>query len=120
MTDKPETPMIYRTFAQTESITITAETKGAVTMARAEIDVEDHVLPKHIQSDLKPWVTLPIATQESWDRGYVNFCPRCGKRIEDTDDNNWLGDCFECGAELDIQITIPEFYSEDESEEDNE
>jgi hypothetical protein len=104
-----ELKMIYRTIAQTGAgLTITAETKGAVTLKRAEVDVEEHVLPKDVQSSLKTYVTLAVATAEGWKRGYVNFCPRCGKRLGDdegTGSNTYFGDCFECGAELDITIS---------------
>ncbi|MNW54805.1 hypothetical protein D3C74_324240 [compost metagenome] len=104
-----ELKMIYRTIAQTESgLTITAETKKAVTLEKAELDVEEHVLPKHIQDTLKPYVTLPISSTEGWKNGHVNFCPRCGRKLgsdEGTDSNAYFGDCFECGAELDITIS---------------
>jgi uncharacterized protein (DUF983 family) len=78
-------------------------------MERTELDVEEHVLPKKLQTELKPYVTLPVATVDSWKHGHVNYCPRCGKHLwdeEGTDSNRYLGDCAECGADLDISITV--------------
>lgn len=98
-------PMYYRTIAQSkDGLTITAHTKVASTLEQAEADVEKYVLPKNLQGNLKSYVTLPVATEESWNEGHINFCPRCGTRLEYIEDANFCGECDECHAEIEVYV----------------
>lgn len=115
MTDKkPEEPMYYRTIAQTkDGLTITANTKKATTEEQAKADIMAHVLPLQIRTNLLPFVTLPIASEAGWARGDINFCPRCGYRMEYIEDSYSRFECDECHAECDVNITV---YDEPEEE----
>ena len=99
---------LYRIIAQTDTITITAKTGKDVSEAEAqeaakEVLVQDMNVYHH-------FVALPLCTEEQWKGGNVNFCPRCGERLsepdEDSVDSEYYGMCFNCEAGLGINITI--------------
>ncbi|MEJ8546602.1 hypothetical protein [Brevibacillus borstelensis] len=102
---------IYRIIAQTETLTITAQTKET-TEDQAIADAKQHVLsPSVVEAGgYQPFVILPICTEEQWKGGNINFCPRCGASLLDEDDdsiNDSLSlDCLECNASLDISIHV--------------
>lgn len=97
--------MIYRTIAQSvDGLTITANSDQVKTMEQFEQSVVEHVLPERMQETLKKYVTLPIATRESWENRYVNFCPRCGIRFEEADSSTYDDECHECGAIVYVEI----------------
>ncbi|WP_103110809.1 hypothetical protein [Brevibacillus reuszeri] len=108
MKSHEEKKYLYRILAQTEGMTITGETKEEVTEAEAIADVKTTFLHEKVveAGGYRNFVTIPICTKEEWRLGNVNFCPRCGKRLEDVEDNYFNGECFECGADLDISINV--------------
>lgn len=115
MKSSEEKKYLYRILAQTEGMTITAETKGEVTEAEAIADVKTSVLHEKVieAGGYRNFVALPICTKEEWKSGNVNFCPRCGKRLEDIEDHFYSGECFECGADLDVSINVYSFDSDE-------
>lgn len=106
MTNKPEKKLIYRIIAQTDKLTITGQMKNETTEAEAVSEVHKTFLHEDVvkAGGYRNFVALPICTEEEWRTGNVNFCPRCGHRLEDIEDNSYCGECFECGAEIDVHI----------------
>jgi DNA-directed RNA polymerase subunit RPC12/RpoP len=78
----------------------------------AREDAAAHVF-KH-RDTLMPFVVLPICSEEDWKAGYINFCPRCGRRVEHLESSSTTFDCHECNATSEVYI-----YA-NESEEDEE
>jgi NADH pyrophosphatase NudC (nudix superfamily) len=105
----------YRIIAQTETMTITGQTK-AVTEEQAIKDA-----PLVIGGGSFPtrsFVLQPIATEDAWNSGYINFCPRCGSK-QDIEDSWSRFECDNCSAEVDCNITVydDEIESDDDQEE---
>lgn len=122
-----ETPKLFRILAQTESMTITAETSRNMTSKEAEAAArEDVILPT---GKYNPFVIIPICTEFQWKYGQINFCPRCGKNICEHVGSDYhegvteslLFECPECEAEVFVNISnTPEQHDDDYEEEDNE
>lgn len=112
--NKLEEKMIYRLLAQKEGITITAETKE-MTMEEAKATAIAEVLVNVDKTlDFQPFVALPVTTQERWDAGCINFCPRCGTNLSDYELDEYANtDCHSCDASLDIHVQV---YDSDEDE----
>lgn len=113
---KKEQKLIYRIIAQTDTITITAQTSKAVTEEAAYKDVPLVTANNTVER----FIVFPVATQESWDNGHINFCPRCGTRQEYIQDNYSRFECSECNAEVDCNITTYDEVQDDYEEEDSE
>ncbi|WAH35016.1 hypothetical protein [Alicyclobacillus dauci] len=112
--EKTDEKLIYRIMAQTDTLTVSAETSIEVTADEvAEIASKDVLLGDGVR--YKNFVALPICTKEQWDGGHVNFCPRCGNRLNeyDTDsvETQYNGDCFRCNSTIDVSIEV---YEEEE------
>lgn len=107
----PTKDLLYRIIAQREGLTITAETKE-ISFKEAKKAALSHVQhPEQFQ----PYVLMPLTTQERWDSGYINFCPRCGANIADYDlEENTFSDCYECDATLNINIAVEPPVEEEE------
>ncbi|MEK4883456.1 hypothetical protein NST81_01825 [Bacillus sp. FSL W8-0223] len=101
-----EEKFIYRIIAQKKGITITAETANEMTMEEAKQTAIADVLggiDKAIK--FEPFVVVPIATKERWDRKCINFCPRCGANLKDYElEQSERFECFECGTSMDVHI----------------
>ena len=110
---------LYRIIAQTDTITITANTDKDVSEAEAQ-EAAKEVLVAPDMSVYHHFVALPLCTDEQWKGGNVNFCPRCGERLSEPDDDSvdseYRGMCFSCNAELEIDITVYDDDAEDEVE----
>lgn len=103
-------PKLFRVLAQTNSITITAETSKNMTANEAkEVVWKDILAPK---GNYQPFVLLPICTEKQWKYGQINFCPRCGINIcERVGGDNHEGvteqlefNCPECNAYMYVHI----------------
>jgi hypothetical protein len=107
-----EKKMIYKIKAQTKEndhgITVTAQTKSGVTHEEAISIAKKDVLLEPMAELYTNFIVEEIATEDGWKYGHVNFCPRCGSRIEDVDDNYYSAECVSCYAELDVHITVYE------------
>lgn len=110
-----ETKYLYRILTQTEGMTITAETKDEVTEAEAIADAKTCVLNEKVVEvgGYRNFVALPICTKEEWEVGNINFCPRCGKKLEGIENSYFDGDCHHCEASIEVAINIHRF-EEDE------
>lgn len=97
-----EEKMIYVLMAQTDEVTVTAQTKKAVTIEEAQKDI--HIVTGNYMTN--KYIILPIASQESWERGYINFCPRCGRRQEFIEKSYSFFECHDCNAEIECNITV--------------
>lgn len=103
--NKPEEKFLYKIHAQTDSISITATTDIEMTAAEAAESAVKDVLSEN--SKYHSFVALPITTQERWENGSINYCPRCGTNISEYGlHENARTDCQECDASLDINIEI--------------
>jgi protein-arginine kinase activator protein McsA len=101
-----EEKMIYRIKAQSKghTVTITAETSKEVTQEEAIKIAKTSVLVG-TNLDYAPFLVEPLCTEEQWEEGHINFCPRCGKNIADMDLGTMgLFECMECGAYVDVNI----------------
>ena len=105
-----ETKSLYRVLAQTETITITAQTSVELTEAEAKETALKDVLIHPDKNIYQRFVVVPLCTKEQWKGGNVNFCPRCGSRLtepdEDSVDSEYYGTCFNCEAELEINVHV--------------
>jgi hypothetical protein len=112
-----EKKMIYKIKAQTKEndhgITVTAQTKLGVTHEEAINIAKKDILLEPMAERYTNFIVEEIATEDGWKCGHVNFCPRCGCRLEDIDDNYYRGECFDCHAEIDVHITTNESEGED-------
>jgi DNA-directed RNA polymerase subunit RPC12/RpoP len=101
--------LLYRIMAQTDTMTVSADTAVELTLAEAR--------EKTIKSVLNPdgqynnHILQPIGTLNGWKYGHINFCPRCGKNISeemgdsrDIVNNYQQCDCPECDAEVMVHI----------------
>lgn len=112
-----ELNQIYRIIAQREGITVTADTSGDVSKAEAkEIAVKEVLMGADKVPSYQHFITLPITTQDRWDQGFINFCPRCGANISDHQHENYANfECHECDAS--IRARVFNFGEEDDSDE---
>lgn len=103
--NKPEEKKIYRIIAQKEGITITAESKEMTMKEATETAIAEVLGGVHKALNFQPFIAVPVTTQERWDAGYINFCPRCGANISEYELEEYANtDCFECDTSLDIHI----------------
>jgi hypothetical protein len=117
---KSEEKLLYKIIAQTEGITITAQINEDMTEDEVIKAAEEHTLHKATMEagKYRNFIVLPVCTREQRNNGNINYCPRCGHKMEDMDENYYQGECWECNATLDIHITT---YGEtDKEEEDDE
>ncbi len=109
-----EVKSIYRILAQTETVTMNATTSKELTEKEAREVGEKEVLAYHDKTIYQRFVAIPLCTKHQWEDGNVNFCPRCGERLAELNDDhadNWFdGECPQCEAQLEINIHV---YSED-------
>ncbi len=105
---KSEEKKLYRVIAQKEGITITAEMSREMTMKEAVDAATTEVIGGvHKIVDFQPCVAVPITTQERWDEGYINFCPRCGANISEYELYEFAEtECHECDASINIRIDL--------------
>ncbi len=103
---KSEEKQIYRVIAQKEGITITAEMAREMTKKEAvEAAINEVLGGADKVVDFQPCIAVPITTQERWNKGYINFCPRCGTNISEYELYDFADtECHECNASLNIQI----------------
>ncbi|WP_088832695.1 hypothetical protein [Paenibacillus tyrfis] len=92
--------ILYRAIAQSNGITITAETMKGMTEEEAKASFEKNVFPN------SPYVMLPICTEKQWKYGQINFCPRCGKNICQE-----VGGDFHGGVTDILDFECPECYA---------
>ncbi len=106
---------LYRIIAQTNEMTITAETSKELTAKEARENALKHVLDPAGQYNNH--IVQPISTLHGWKYGHINFCPRCGKNISEEmgDSSDFANnvqefECPECLAEVfvDIRSTVEE------------
>lgn len=111
---------LFRIIAQTNGMTITAQTSKEMTEDEArKAALEDVLSPTGKYNN---HVIQPIGTLNGWKHGHINFCPRCGKFIGDHigDSAEYVTDvqefeCPECDAEVFVEIKrTPEADEEDE------
>lgn len=97
---------IYKLLAQKDGVTITANTSNAVTFDEAkEIAINSVLGGVDKAVSFEPVVVLPVTTQERWEDGYINFCPRCGQNVQDFELEQFGEiDCHNCGAVSEVQI----------------
>lgn len=112
-----EEKKLHRIIAQKEGITITATTSHDMTIKEVEESAVASVLGGvDEQVNFKHFIVLPITTEERWNEGAINFCPRCGSNISDFGlDNYTHSDCHDCGASFHVQIDVE--IEEDEEDE---
>lgn len=104
-----KTKQIYRIIGQDGGVTIAAHTAHDVTKEEAA-DIAKNELFKAKQI---PFVILPLTTEDRWQDGSINFCPRCGENISDFGmDDFGSSDCFHCDASFDVSIRLPEVDTE--------
>lgn len=110
---------LYRIIAQTDGITITAETSKELTETEAREEAIKHVLLP--TGNYNNHVLQPIGSLNGWKYGHINFCPRCGKNIsEEMGDSSEIVnnmqefECPECEAEVYVEIKRTVEESEDE------
>lgn len=100
---------LYRIIAQTNEITVSADTTAEMTAAEARKAAEDSVLSP--TGNYRNYILQPMGTLNGWKYGHINFCPRCGKNISkemgDSRDivTDWQEfECPECEAEVLVHI----------------
>ncbi|MGG3871393.1 hypothetical protein [Brevibacillus laterosporus] len=109
------TPMFYRILTQTESLNIEAKTSQAVTEKQAIKDAIKHVIsPEAVAAGkYRPFVVLPLGTEDEWKYGHINYCPRCGAYIgedfatteRDMASNEQEFECSNCDATVYVNIS---------------
>ncbi len=115
---KTEEKLIYRLKAQTNpnnELSITATTKEVTHDEAVAIAKGGNIFVNDQPGRYAPFIVEPICTEEEWKEGKVNFCPRCGNRMEHVDGEAYYGDCFDCNATIQVSIEV---YDEDEGDED--
>ncbi len=112
--------LLYRIIAQTNELTITAETSKELTAEEAREEAIKHVLIPG--GNYNNHILQPIGTLNGWKYGHINFCPRCGKNIsEEMGDSSEIVnnvqefECPECEAEVFVEIirTVEERENDD-------
>ncbi|QIC08186.1 hypothetical protein GOP56_22870 [Brevibacillus sp. 7WMA2] len=108
-------PMLYRILAQTETFSVKAVTKRAVTEKEAVADAKKHILhPDTVAAGgYRPFVVLPLGTEDEWKYGHINYCPRCGAYIgedfatteRDMANNEQEFECSSCDATVYVNIS---------------
>ena len=116
-----EVKSFYRILAQTDTITITAQTSKELSEKEAKEAAEKEVLLHPDKEVYHRVVAIPLCTKEQWKGGNVNFCPRCGERLTEPDEDDvtseYYGECYGCGAQLEINIRVHEDEDEEMEEE---
>jgi hypothetical protein len=96
-------PRVYRIKAQTDIATMVGLTRKAVTFAEAEAEAQ-----MFCSMPTKPYVIEEICSEEDWDLGSINFCPRCGHKLEAPIENSAgfpeVVKCGECYATSEVSI----------------
>lgn len=113
---------LYRIIAQTNELTITAETSKELTADEAREEAIKHVLSP--TGKYNNHILQPIGTLNGWKHGHINFCPRCGKNISEEmgDSSDMVNNMqeFECPeCEADIYVHIKRTVEEREEDEDS-
>ena len=105
--EEQEERVLHRAIVQmTDGITMIAETSQETTEEETRKAISQALPIDHLTDDqFHKIITLPITTQERWDKKMINFCPRCGRNITNAN-YNYAGRirCMECDIMADIEI----------------
>lgn len=100
---------LFRIIAQTDSMTISADTVKELTEQEARETAKESVVSP--TGNYNNFIVQPLGTLNGWKYGHINFCPRCGKNISEEmgDSSNIVNnyqefDCPECEAEIFVHI----------------
>lgn len=103
---------LYRILAQTTS----ESTEGIMTIvasSRVHTQEQAQAIGRFILTgdtlrteDYSPVIVEEIASEEDWERGACNYCPRCGKSVSMEPSDSF--ECYHCYAYVHVDITVDE------------
>lgn len=112
---------LYRIIAQTDEMTISADTSKEMSDKEAIEIAEQEILSP--TGSYRNFIIQPLGTLHGWKYGHINFCPRCGKYIGDemgdstaVANNYQEFDCPECEAEVSVEIISTKEEKEDQDD----
>lgn len=96
-----EEKMIYKVMAQKDGYTITAQTE----QLKFDDAIQAATLLISRETDLRPFVLIPVSTKKRWQEGTINFCPRCGANLKDYELDTYAD--FECSScDASVKVTV--------------